>query len=381
MLRATALALAIVLPPAAAQAQVLAGCDAPPAMPDDWPVSTPREKRLKPDLICGIGAKLENLKDANPNGVVIARNGAIVYERYFTGPDLRWPQQQWMQPPQIMPHDIHTKHDIQSITKSVVGLLVGVAVDRGLIKSVDAPLLSFFPEHADLKSPERDRITLRDLLTMRAGLNWPTKPYLSMARRVEAAPDPYRVVMEQPMVAEPGKEWRYNNGVVELVGGVLQRATDRRLDQFAKDVLFDPLGITDWEWGRMASGDPGASWGLRLRPRDLAKIGQLVLDHGSWRGRQIVSADWIKEMITPRVFRPKFSYAYLWWREPASVEDGRIAWISGSGWGGQCLHVIPSLALVVVVTAGVYDYEGKGRQSLACDTVMDAGVLPAVVDR
>ena len=89
-------------------------------MPDGWPVSTPLEQRLNPDLVCGIGAKLENLKDANPNGVVIARNGAIVYERYFTGPDLRWPQQQWLQPPKIMPHDIHTKHDIQSTTLFVI---------------------------------------------------------------------------------------------------------------------------------------------------------------------------------------------------------------------------------------------------------------------
>jgi CubicO group peptidase (beta-lactamase class C family) len=263
----------------------------------------------------------------------------------------------------------------------VVALLVGVALDRGLIKNVDTPLLSFFPEYADLGSPERQRITLHDLLTMQAGLDWPTKPYLSMARRVAAAPDPYRLVLEQPMVAEPGKKWRYNNGVAELVGGVVQKAIGRPLDQFAKDVLFEPLGITDWEWGRMASGDPGASWGLRLRPRDLAKIGQLVLDYGSWHGQQIVSADWIKEMTLPRIVTPKFSYAYLWWHDQSSVDGRSIQWISGSGWGGQCLNIIPKLALVVVVTAGVYDFEGKGPQNLACDTVMDKGVLPAALDR
>jgi CubicO group peptidase (beta-lactamase class C family) len=381
MFRASPFALAVALLPSIAQAETPPACAAPSAIGDGWSVSEPVAQQLDPALICAVRKNLEELNDANPHGVVIVRNGVVVYEAYFTGPDQRWPQQHWREPLQITPHDARTKHDVQSITKSVVALLVGIAIDRGLIKNVDAPLLSFFPEYADLASPERQTITLRDLLTMRAGLDWPGRPYLSMARRVDAAPDPYRLVLEQPMVAEPGKRWRYNNGVAELVGGVVQKATGRPLDQFANDVLFEPLGITDWEWGRMTSGNPGASWGLRLRPRDLAKIGQLLLDRGSWRGRQIASAGWIEEMILPRVATSKFSYAYFWWRD-RSIASGRdIEWIRGSGWGGQCLNVIPKLAMVVVVTAGVYDFDGKGPQNLACDTVMDKSVLPAVSDR
>ena len=380
MLRASALALGLVLLPSVAQAEP-AGCAAPAAIGDGWSTSEPQAQKLDPALICTLEEKLEKLKGANPHSVVIVRNGTVVYERYFAGPDQRWPQQHWGEPLENTPHDIQTRHDVQSITKSVVALLVGIALDRGVIKSVDAPLLSFFPEYADLGSPERQQITLRDLLTMQAGLDWPGKPYLSMARRVAAVPDPYRLVLEQPMVAEPGKRWRYNNGVAELVGGVVQKATSRPLDQFAREVLFEPLGITDWEWGRMASGDPGASWGLRLRPRDLAKIGQLVLDNGAWHGRQIVSADWIREMTLPRIVTPKFSYAYLWWRDQSSIDGRSVQWISGSGWGGQCLNIIPDLAMVVVVTAGVYDFEGRGPQNLACDTVMDKGVLPAALAR
>lgn len=216
---------------------------------------------------------------------------------------------------------------------------------------------------------------------MRAGLDWPIKPYLSMARRVAAASDPYRLVLEQPMVAQPGSRWRYNNGVAELVGAVVQKATGRPLDQFAKETLFDPLGITDWEWGRMANGDPGASWGLRLRPRDFAKIGQLVLDHGSWQHRQIVSAQLISDMTSPQVVTPKVSYTYLWWRDRSTIDGRNIDWINGSGWGGQCLNIIPQLAMVVVVTAGAYDFEGKPGQNLACNTVMNQGVLPAALAR
>jgi CubicO group peptidase (beta-lactamase class C family) len=380
MFRASVLALVVALLPAIVEADPV-GCGAPMAIKDGWSVSEPQAQQLDPAVICSIGAELEKLKDADPHGVVVVRNGVIVYETYFSGPDQRWPQRHWGEPLENTSHEMGTKHDVQSITKSVVSILVGIAQDRAMIRSVDATLLSFFPEYADLQSPDRDRITLRDLLTMQAGLDWPARPYLSMARKVDAAADPYRLVLEQPMLAEPGKKWRYNNGVAELVGGVVQKAAGRRLDAFARDVLFEPLGIDDWEWGQMASGDPGASWGLRLRPRDLAKIGQLILDKGTWRGRQIVSADWIDEMTAPRIVRPKFSYAYLWWLNHSSIDGRSIAWISGSGWGGQCLNIIPKLAMVVVVTAGVYDYEGKGPQNLACDTVMDKGVLRAALAR
>jgi CubicO group peptidase (beta-lactamase class C family) len=365
-------ALAVVLLPIAAHGETAVDCAPAPTLEDGWPVSTPREQRLNSEVICALGVQLDKHKDANPHSVVVVRNGAVVYEAYFSGLDRRWPQQHWREPLQNMSHDVSTVHDLQSVTKSVVALLVGIALDRGIIKNVDAPLLPFFPEYADLRSPERDRISLRDLLTMRAGLNWQLKPYLSMARRVDAAPDPYRVVLEQPMVAEPGGIWRYNNGAGELVGGVVQKATGRQLDQFAKDVLFEPLGITDWEWGRMASGDPGASWGLRLRPRDLAKIGQLVLEGGLWRGLRIVSAHWIEEMTAPQITKPDFSYGYLWWRGQSSIEGRAIEWVGGRGWGGQCLSVIPSLAMVIVVTAGAYDFDGQGNQYQACDEVHQA---------
>src|SRR6266550_407366 len=296
-----------------------ANCPKPTDLNDGWTVAAPDQEGLDPALICGIAARLDGWKEADPHGVVVARHGVLVYEDYFSGKDQRWPQQHWGQPLVDTPHDVHTKHDLQSITKSIVGILVGIALDRHLIENLDTSVLSFFPEYTDLHDPDRERITLRDLLTMRSGLRWPHKPYLSMARRMEAAPDPYRFVLQQPAVAAPGTNWHYNNGSAELIGAILRKATGRSLDQFAKEGVFDPLRIEDWEWGRMANGDPAASWGLRLRPRDLAKIGQLVLDHGAWQGQQIVSAAWIKEMTTPQIIRQHASsYGYLWWSGQAS---------------------------------------------------------------
>jgi CubicO group peptidase (beta-lactamase class C family) len=352
----------------------------PAAMNDGWNVSSPRQQHFDESLICAIGQQLEKLPEASPNGVVIVRHGILVYEAYFTDHDQRWPQQHWGETLPSLPHDAGTKHDLQSITKSVVGLLVGIARDRGMIGSLKTPALSFFPNYGDLGDPAKAQITVRALLTMTAGLRWPYRPYLSMARETDAASDPYRFVLEQPLLAKPGTWWHYNNGSAEVVGGVLQKATGRPVDQFAKEALFDPLGITDWEWGKMASGNPGASWGLRLRPRDLAKIGQLVLDHGVWHGQQIVSAAWIKEMTTPQVVRPKFIFGYLWWLDRRSVVGRDFDLIYGSGWGGQCLYIVPSLDLVVVVTAGVYNFDGQGDQDLAGNTVLTKFVLPAATD-
>jgi CubicO group peptidase (beta-lactamase class C family) len=380
MRRIGALVFGMVFASTVALAAMAANCGIPIDIHDGWAVAAPEKEGFDPALICGIGPRLEGWTEADPHGVVVARHGVLVYDDYFAGQDKRWPQQHWDEPLVDMPHDVRTKHDLQSITKSVVGILVGIALNRGLIENIDLPVLSFFPEYADLRDPDKDRITLRDLLTMRSGLRWPYQPYLSMARQMEAAPDPYRFVLQQPLVAAPGINWHYNNGSAELIGGILQKATGRPLDQFSKEALFDPLGIDDWEWGRMAHGEPGASWGLRLRPRDLAKIGQLVLNLGAWHGQQIVSAAWIKEMTTPHIVKQNASsYGYLWWSGRRSVEGHDIDWIGSIGWGGQCLYVLPRLDLIVVVTAGVYNFDGGGSQDLAGDTVLDKFVLPATL--
>jgi CubicO group peptidase (beta-lactamase class C family) len=357
---------------------VAADCGAPAAMGDGWAVGAPASEGLDPALICGLDARLKGWQEADPHGVVVARNGVLVYEDYFAGPDQRWPEQHWRQPFVETPHNARTKHDLSSITKSVVAILVGIARDRGLIRSLDVPVLSFFPKYADLRSPERERITLADLLTMRSGLRWPYKPYLDTARKMEAAADPYRFVLGQPVVAPPGTRFHYNNGSVEVIGAILHKVTGAPLDQFAKAALFDRLGIADWEWGRMANGNIGAAGDLRLRPRDLAKIGQLVLDNGVWRGRRIVSSDWIKEMTTARVFEKQESvYGYLWWFGHKRVGGRAVDWMGSTGWGGQLLAVVPSLSLVVVVTAGLYNFDGDGDQDLAADAVMDTFVIPA----
>jgi CubicO group peptidase (beta-lactamase class C family) len=151
------------------------------------------------------------------------------------------------------------------------------------VKSGKGP--SFFPELSDLRSPEKERIQLSHVLTMSMGLKWveetpATGDFNNDEARMHMAWDPCRYVLSLPMTAAPaGQEFFYNTGALRLVSAIIRRATGRPLDEFARATLFEPLGISGVEWNRIR-GDTDAGGGLRLRPRDMAKIGQLILAGG-----------------------------------------------------------------------------------------------------
>ncbi len=196
--------------------------------------------------------------------------------------------------------DATVKHDLKSITKSVTSLLVGIGVDRGWIADINTPVFTYFPDHSDTQSPEKDRITLEHLLTMSAGLAWneslPWSDPANNERQMDDTVDPYRYALERPVVTQPGRVYNYCGAAPILLQGVLQRTSGKPLDELAREALLEPLSITDVEWTRFPSGDVRGHGGLRLRPRDLAKLGQLVLDRGMWQGKQIILADWIAEV-------------------------------------------------------------------------------------
>ncbi|MFO1080370.1 MAG: serine hydrolase [Reyranellaceae bacterium] len=373
------LAALLLLLPSLGAAQPVGSCT-PAAGADGWPVARAETRGLDPAALCALGPALAALEGANAHGIVVARDGALVYEAYFAGDDRRWPQQHWREPLLAARQAVDTRHDVQSISKSVTALLLGAALERGLLKSVDDGVLSILGGYDDLRAPQRERLRLRDLLTMTSGLRWPQRPYLDMARRMEAASDPVRFVLEQPMVAEPGLLWHYNNGSAEVAGAVVARAAGRPLAEFAREALFAPLGIDDWEWGTMANGAAGASWGLRLRLRDLAKLGQLVLDRGAWQGKRILPAPWIEIMTAPQIARSRVAYGFLWWLGRERLGDAEVETVAAYGWGGQLLAVVPRLRLVVAVNAGAYDFDGGGDQNragrLALERVLGAVTAP-----
>jgi CubicO group peptidase (beta-lactamase class C family) len=290
--------------------------------------------------------------------------GKLVFERYFSGPDE-------IQSRRVgnVTFDADTLHDMKSVSKSVASLVLGIAIERGLIRSVNEPLLSFFPELSDLRSPEKDSLRLVHALTMTMGLRWveatpSTGDYDNDEARTHMARDPCRYVLGLPATASPGQEFFYNTGALTLVSAIIRKATGRPLDEFARANLFEPLGITSAEWNRV-KGDTDAGGGLRLRPRDMAKIGQLVLAGGRWNDRQVVSKAWIDASATQRTeATSNYSYGYLWWLGRSPFNGREIHWVGALGRGGQSIRIVPELDFLVAVTAGYYqDYSPQAFQT------------------
>jgi CubicO group peptidase (beta-lactamase class C family) len=331
------------------------GCGTPSARTDQWAVATPESVGLASATLCSMVQWLNDSRESNVHAVLVARHGTLVFEHYFSGSD-----EAWGRPLGNVAFGPEVRHDERSVTKSIVALLLGLAVDHALIKSIDEPVFSFFPEYADLRTPEKDRITLRHLITMSAGLEWHELdvPYTSASNseiRMELASDPYRFALEQPVVAPPGEIWNYNSGSTELIAAVLKRAAGKPVDVFAREMLFAPLGIVDVEWPRYANGNVIAGGALRLRPRDLTKIGQLVLQHGDWRGTPVVPASWIEAATRPQIngFGTDF-YGYFFWLGRSLVDRHEIQWVAAVGLGGQRVFIVPDLDLVLVMNAGLY---------------------------
>ncbi|HET6331243.1 MAG TPA: serine hydrolase [Holophagaceae bacterium] len=289
----------------------------------------------------------------NIHSVVIERHGHLLAEVYRKGKD-RSVYSLFASNRDFGPAGLH---DTRSVSKSVVSLLIGIARHQGKIGDLSTPVIDFYPEDADLATPERKAITLADLLTMSSGLAWseggegPDDEH-----RLYWKWSPYRYVLSRPIAGPPGRKWNYNGGGTAVLADILARATQTPLKDFARKMLFEPLDIREWEWMADLHGRPLAFSGLRMRPRDMAKIGRLVLNHGQWQGQQIVPADWIAASMQPRLETgiADFQYGYQWWLGPVDWHGRNLRWSAAFGNGGQRIFVVPDLDMTVVITAGAY---------------------------
>jgi len=318
------------------RAEPASGCGIPRDIHDGWTMTSPDMQGLNAALLCAMDQGISGGKLANVDDIVVIRHGVLVYERYYD-----YPHQ--------MNYDPTTRHVGYSMTKSVVSLLVGIAMDRGLIRNLDAPISSYLPDYAGLRASDKDRITLRHLLTMSAGIGF------------ERA---------------PGVSFQYNNAETELIGTILKKVTGKGVDVLAQENIFAPLGIEDVAWYKHpVSGLPTSSSGLSLRPRDWAKIGQLVLNRGAWDGKQIVSASWVDQSTAEHIKTDKaaFGYGYQWWIGHSPDRAGTIEWAAALGWNSQKTIIIPALDMVVVFNAG---RESKNMVAPELD-LLDHYILPA----
>ncbi|HUW60129.1 MAG TPA: serine hydrolase [Candidatus Bathyarchaeia archaeon] len=296
-----------------------------------WRASTPEEQGMDSTMLAESLAAL-NKNPINIHSLLIVRHGYMVVEAYFA------------------PFMQGSQHDVASVTKSVTATLTGIAAHKGLIRSLDEPILDFFPQRTAANLDDRKKaMTVAHLLTMSSGLTCITSPGEVTLMQMMASPDWVQFMLDQPMQDEPGTRFVYNSGGVHLLSAILHQAAGMNEVEFAKQNLFGPLGITNVAWPLDPTGTDNHGWGdLRLTPPDMAKLGLLYLDGGHWDGRQVLSPEWVAAATKPHVAtsnRAHPGYGYLWW-----INDG--AGFAAVGRGGQRINVMPDRDLVVVTTSG-----------------------------
>jgi len=352
-----------------------------------WSVSSPEAQGMSPAPLDSLDRRIRAATYGNVDRMVIVRNGYLVTsERYDTdyrdisrgqtgplgcGADACTDASQLHQFNYLHP-DFHPwyqgrdVHSLQSVTKSVTSVLIGVAVERGEIDGPDAPLLSFF-ENYDISGtdPRLQEATLDDLLTMRSGIEWHEgdRPLDSTNTTIqlEASDDWIQFTIDQPMDAAPGERWVYNSGGSHLMSGIIRDATGQFVDAYAEAYLFGPLGIPDYHWKKTSKGYPDTEGGLYLEAEQLAKIGYLYLQDGMWDGERLVPEGWVASSTARRAEVGNgqgWGYGYQWWRIDT---DGTEIW-AGLGFGGQYLVVIPEHQIVGVVNS--WNVFGGRRQSV-----------------
>lgn len=369
----TSLLLVLIASTAFTQQQTV--IDKPAQLTDGISTATLKEGKINAGKINMLAAEIEKNVFPNIHSLLISRNNKLVYEHYWPGED-----EHWGNPIGKTPHNIDSLHDIRSISKSIVSACIGIAIQQGKIKNVDQKVFSFFPAYAAQDTGLKSALTIKHLLTMSSGLVWNEDvPYDNPDNseiKMILSPDPVGYVLSQPMEAPAGKVWKYNGGTTQLLAAILERTTGQPVDQFARDHLFKPLGITVFEWLKYPGTNmPAAASGLRLRSRDLLKFGLLYSNNGTWKGRQVVPAQWVKDSFQSHVSRSGGAYGYQFWIWNDTVGNKPVRVVNCVGNGDQRIIFDKENNLVVVITAGNYNKWNIPKNSAA---MMREYIVPAI---
>jgi CubicO group peptidase (beta-lactamase class C family) len=303
----------------------------PVTLNDDWEISTPEDENMDSDLLdAAYKLVYEDDRFTMARSLLVLKNGKLVAEAY--------------------PHDkndIDRIANIQSMTKSVTSILAGIALEKGLIDSVNQKLSAIYPEHF-VNHPDKSDITFHQALTMTTGIDFENSRDTKTLYETESSSVEF--VLSRDKKYEPGVVFHYHDGAPQLVSAAIQKRFGAQFSEFAKENLFMPLGITDWKWEAAHDGNTFGAFSLFVKPRDLAKIGKLLLNYGKWNGEHIVGSAWITEATRPIVNSSQLGapYGYYFWIYPAY---GAFA---ADGHGGQRVMVFPNKNLVIVYTAWGY---------------------------
>ena len=328
-----------------------------------WPVgdfrsSSPEEQGMDSSLLVQMFETIQK-EDIRLHSLLIVRNGYLVTEAYWA------------------PYGLGDKHSIESITKSVIGSLVGIAIDKGMIKGVDQKMLGFFPDRPIQNLDDQKKaITLQNLLSMTPGMN--CQDLSSAGQGLFQAGDWVQYLLDLPVTDLPGTRWIYCSGAVHLLSAILQKATGMDARTYANSTLFEPLGIPEvkeQDWSTDPQGVTNGIAGLYLTPRDVAKYGVLYLNKGDWNGRQVVSRRWVDESTGEQAYIGKDDYVggldrrfgYLWSIFPEQKIYGYL------GMAGQELFIVPEKKLVIVFTGSLE----VGKEAALLRLVNDYIILAA----
>ena len=334
---------------------------------DGWDTASPEPHHLSVSrLEDGVRAIMRG-EYPNIHSILVASHGKLVFEEYFLGYTFRG---EWTD------FDYATSHTLQSATKSLTALLIGIAVDQGHIDDIDSSVLAWYPKYDRPDRAQKETITVRDLLTMRFGLDWNEWSVSSFSRfndlnRFYRSRQPIEFLLRKGLVDEPGTAFSYNTGGTNLLGDLIYQSTGQTFDEYADQYFFRPLGIDNVQW---ESGHPdviATGGGLKLRPRDFLRIGHLVLQDGIWEGTQVIPEEWLTQVLVPSVILDlvpdigfRTDYGFQWWLpkiiHPESQEV--LEPYAAAGWGGQYLIIYPEQELVVVMTGGNYETEDASAE-------------------
>ena len=279
----------------------------------------------------------------NVESLIVYSQGEIKFEKYYNG------------------YKKDSLHMIQSQTKSVVSLLMGIAIDKGYIKSENEPVSAYFPQYFKKEDNPKSSVTIRDLLTMSAGFEWeemlpmndPKNDNINMFRSNKW----FNYAITRPMAKKPFTEFKYNSGLPMIVAGIIEKSTKMKLDVFAKEYLFEPLQIKEFRWQKDSTGFCHAGGGLFLKPKDVMKIGILVMNNGKCEKQQVISENWIRK-ATGSYLPTSFdisTYGYFWWiREMKTGEVKTTRVITAEGAGGQKMYIFPEYQLIIAFTERNY---------------------------
>lgn len=297
--------------------------------------------------------------------MIVARDGEIIAEEFTNfndyGPD-------------------NTKN-VMSVTKSFTGVLVGLALDKGYIKSINDPISKYLAGIVTFPDEVKANITIEQLLKMSFGHAWNGTGPDSLYSTYIAMPDHLQYIIDLPFVAQPGTVFNYSDGASHLLSVIITQATGENTLDFAKSNLFDPLEISDFLWTKDDRGYPNGACDLQLRPRDMVKFGNLILNHGRYNGIQVVPESWINAMTTTKIstndtipYGPEYGYQ-IW----IGNAYGRKH-IFAMGWGGQFIFIVPDQNLIVTATCWTQglDWTQAGNHWTDIINIIVGQVLPAV---